>query len=670
MARALGGRGATPARCGTVSAVGPAVAAGSLLSGVAATSSCDAWAVGSDPAGSRTEPLIEHWNGQFWRQVPSPQPGTGQSAGGTLAAVAAVSFGDALAVGWSATAALAEHWDGSSWKLSPVLGVAKYRGSRLLAVATAKAGGEWAVGAYQAGPGSRSRGLIARLDGTSWKLAAAPMPSGASGAVLDGVTVSSSGVWAVGYAVKGTGKAASRTALVEHWNGAIWQIMPLAGLSARTSVLSSVTSAPGGVVWAAGSATAAHGQPAPLFTASRSGTPEDEYKWQAYATTQSVIDPVGNTVPVLTGPISSWCYFWIDSDAPFAPTVTSTNYTSGQATNPVGTQGSFSFTDPSNLDPGLGINDVAGYYYGIDDSRPGTYVQAQYEGGPITITLVPFTSAEEDLYVAAVDEAGNIGPVTGPFRIDTTATGNIATLGWWKLNNNANDFATITGTSNASVSGASFGCPGSATASPNGYDCSLALSGSDSAVTGVPMVGNNGSFSVSAWVYPSACSGLCVAVSQDATNVSGFRLGYLRSGTADGATCPCWEFAMPQYDASSAAWSVAAVSTANNSLNTWAQITGVFNAAHGTLTIYADGNTSSTRSAQASPWSSPATGPFRIGADLNDTTAANFFTGSVSDVCAFYGVLNTGSSGSNSDIQNLWDGGTGDGCSTLYNNYP
>ncbi len=127
---------------------------------------------------------------------------------------------------------------------------------------------------------------------------------------------------------------------------------------------------------------------------------------------------------------------------------------------------------------------------GSTTRRPATYVQAQYEGGPATITLVPFTSAEEDLYVAAVDEAGNIGFVNGPFRIDTTATGNIATLGWWKLNNNATDMATIAGTPNASVSGASFGCPGSATESPAQYNCSLALNGSDSAVTGVPMVGN------------------------------------------------------------------------------------------------------------------------------------------------------------------------------------
>ena len=119
-----------------------------------------------------------------------------------------------------------------------------------------------------------------------------------------------------------------------------------------------------------------------------------------------MIDPIGNTVPALTSPSSPWCYLWIDPDAPFEPTVTSSNYTSGRArANPVGTPGSFTFTDPSNLDPGLGLNDVAGYYYGIDDARPATYVQAQYEGGPATITLVPFTSAEEDLYVAAVDEA-------------------------------------------------------------------------------------------------------------------------------------------------------------------------------------------------------------------------------------------------------------------------
>ncbi len=206
--------------------------------------------------------------------MPSPQPGTpgtGRSAGGQLAAVAALSFEDAWTVGWSGTTALAEHWDGSSWQLSPVAGAGRYQGSRLLAVAASPVRGAWAVGAYQAGragPGGQSRGLIGRWNGTGWALAAAPLPSGAIGAVLNGVTVSSSGVWQ---------------------------------------------------------------SPPTLFTASRAGTPDDEYKWQASASTLPVIDPIGNTVPALTGPSSPWCYLWIDPDAPFEPTVTSSNYTSGPA---------------------------------------------------------------------------------------------------------------------------------------------------------------------------------------------------------------------------------------------------------------------------------------------------------------------------------------------------
>ncbi len=1373
--------------CGTVSAVGPALAKGGLLAGVAATSWCNAWAVGSDPAGSRTEPLIEHWNGRFWRQVPSPQPGAGRSEGGVLAAVTATSYRVAWGVGWSGNAALAERWSGVSWQLSPVLGAAGFRRSRLLAVAATPAGAAWAVGTYRAGAG-RSGGLTARWERGVWRLAAAPVPAGATSVVLDAVTASASGVWAAGYARRRSGRTAVRTALVEHWDGANWRIVPLAVEGSGASAFTGVTSA-AGAVWAAGYATVAGGRltplvlrrldgrwrqvPAPspagaragavidgvaagpavgeawatgywsrgvgefrtlterwtgkrwrimaaqgagalaavssaggqvwavgatadaagaeplalrwtgswhrtaipfgslvtsggpgkasalaassgrpveilgdrtawaqvfaepqggfgaeeslvpqrvqepdgswepvdttlavtgnglvapkatlagltlsgggaggrgaragdvsgdsllysltsgsetlsfywpygqlpvpvlngptaeydgvlpgvnllvtatatgvsdlievtsaqaaadpelaslsfpvivsgltvsvdasgnmtaadgngnpvftaaapqmwdseaagsdnggnggvngvppangpepgdaqavvpvtqgtdasgnnvvtltpvasvlaggsvvypvfidpnwnvttadsaswsdvweaeeyqgsvnkpspsvqpvatwtgsdwqpsdpaggirsgvpcdnnnsgtcianngnqdggaysgdtvyriyrsflnfpvpsamwgaayadgeleleqtyawsctgtsyvtmwdtanngsntpstssttwpgtgtsdwlsnsdygygydpsncpgqyislpatkvaqdaangnwpwltvrlsanaadeaspnqwswkrfdagsmmldlywrnapdapasvgtqgtfspvsgtlrthcgssgspdylstnspvwqaqfddpdgvnggnldasfswknltsgstgtlaadqdatgqsppaLFTASRSGTPDDQYKWQVSAATQSVIDPVGNTVPALVGPASSWCYLVIDANAPLAPTVTSTDYASGQAVNPVGTQGSFTFTDPSNLDPGLGMNDVAGYYYGIDDSRPATYVQAQYEGGPVTVTITPFTSAEEDLYVAAVDEAGNVGPVYGPFRIDTTAAGNVATLGWWKLNGNATDFATVTGTSGASVSPATFGCPGSATGTPAGYSCSLELSGTDSATTEVPMAGNNGSFSVSAWVYPTACPGFCTAVSQDASQVSGFRLGYQKTGTAGNVTCPCWEFAMPQSDSDSASWSVAAAPVNSTVIGNWTQLTGVFNAAHGTLSLYVnggdgvtggDGNVDAT--ASASPWSAPATGDFRIGADLGGSGPADYFDGSISDVCVFYGVLGTGSGGSSQDIQNLYDSGTGDGCSALYATYP
>jgi hypothetical protein len=38
-----------------------------VLSGVAATSACNAWAVGSyKNVGDHYRPLVEHWNGKAW----------------------------------------------------------------------------------------------------------------------------------------------------------------------------------------------------------------------------------------------------------------------------------------------------------------------------------------------------------------------------------------------------------------------------------------------------------------------------------------------------------------------------------------------------------------------------------------------------------------------------
>ncbi len=63
---------------------------------------------------------------------------------------------------------------------------------------------------------------------------------------------------------------------------------------------------------------------------------------------------------------------------------------------------------------------------------------------------------------------------------------------------------------------------------------------------------------------------------------------------------------------------------------------------------------------------------FRIGADWTNpsgvSTPQDFFNGSVSDACVFYGVLLTTTS--QPDVQNLYAGGSGDGCAALYNTYP
>jgi hypothetical protein len=59
------------------------------LSGVAALSSTDVWAVGANPNTSPGQPLSEHWDGKHWRVV----PGAPQTVG-TLSAVAAISSTD------------------------------------------------------------------------------------------------------------------------------------------------------------------------------------------------------------------------------------------------------------------------------------------------------------------------------------------------------------------------------------------------------------------------------------------------------------------------------------------------------------------------------------------------------------------------------------------------
>ena len=85
------------------------------LSGVAATSAGNAWAVGSDGSGKT---LIVHWNGTAWTRVPSPSPGTFAA----LSGVAATSATNAWAVGSAFRGkTLILHWNGTVWSQVPNL---------------------------------------------------------------------------------------------------------------------------------------------------------------------------------------------------------------------------------------------------------------------------------------------------------------------------------------------------------------------------------------------------------------------------------------------------------------------------------------------------------------------------------------------------------------------
>jgi hypothetical protein len=171
------------------------------LQGVAATSTHNAWAVGT--TGSHT--LILRWNGTAWTQVASPS--------GSLSSVAATSTTNAWAVGSSGSRTLILHWNGTAW-----LHVPSPRGY-LASVAATSAHNAWAVGST-----SKAKTLTVHWNGHSWKRVRSPSPYAKEmgDAGLGGVTIASSrNVWAVGGASNcGCGPGVS---LAEHWNGKTWK---------------------------------------------------------------------------------------------------------------------------------------------------------------------------------------------------------------------------------------------------------------------------------------------------------------------------------------------------------------------------------------------------------------------------------------------------------------
>ena len=85
---------------------------------LAAASSSNAWIVGEkgDNTGKITRDVIYHWDGSTWSEVPTPNPSATRNS---LSGVAARTESDAWAVGnftrGKKVHALALHWDGSKW---------------------------------------------------------------------------------------------------------------------------------------------------------------------------------------------------------------------------------------------------------------------------------------------------------------------------------------------------------------------------------------------------------------------------------------------------------------------------------------------------------------------------------------------------------------------------
>ncbi len=229
----------------------PALPGGGGLTSVTATSPGNAWAVGGTGDISQDfhaiKTLILHWNGKSWKRVPSPSPGSGS----ILTGVAATSAGNAWAVGCTAFCevnsvspqTLILRWNGTSWKRVP--SPASATTGALNGVAAVSTGQAWAVGCtgHCFGPGATTGTMILAWSGTSWSQVPSPSPAGNS--VLTSVAATSAGnAWAAGYT------RTSGNTLIERWNGVTWTQTPSPTPGSGTELLGVAASA--GHAWAVG----------------------------------------------------------------------------------------------------------------------------------------------------------------------------------------------------------------------------------------------------------------------------------------------------------------------------------------------------------------------------------------------------------------------------------
>jgi hypothetical protein len=193
-----------------------------VLNGVAAISASDIWAVGhsGDPSSIPLQTLTEHWNGTSWSIIPSPSPGTYN--GNVLNAVDAIAANDVWAVGWYQSGstgqeggALTMHWDATQWTVVP-------NPSRwtLYGVTAIASNDVWAVGEQS----------ILHWDGTSWSSVSFPLPPGDSYQILKAISaVSANDIWAVGYSQWSYFYGYRYAPLTYHWDGTRWNLVPNAG---------------------------------------------------------------------------------------------------------------------------------------------------------------------------------------------------------------------------------------------------------------------------------------------------------------------------------------------------------------------------------------------------------------------------------------------------------
>jgi len=166
------------------------------LISISGRTSSDAWAVGGAVTpSSSARPLALHWTGHAWHLTTMPSVNSGYISG-----VAAVSNTDAWAVGGvnNTRKALLFHWNGHTWRLVKTpAGLSVPPLGEVTGIAADTAGHLWI---YDLGPQPGTTASYLRYDGHRWSLVQGPVIKGQSGVIVRQVATvpGTTTAWSVG----------------------------------------------------------------------------------------------------------------------------------------------------------------------------------------------------------------------------------------------------------------------------------------------------------------------------------------------------------------------------------------------------------------------------------------------------------------------------------------
>ena len=176
-------------------------------------------AVGFEAPGSSlstsglSTPLVERWTGRSFVKFSAPP-----TPGASLYAIDCPSSAYCLAVGRDAPNAYSARWSGHRWQVLSTPSPATLNGDILTGLSCVSPMNCWSVG-YTDGAAPGISALVEHWNGVAWSVIPVPSPHAS---LLNAVSCSSrADCWAVGSIDSFPGPG---SALVEHWNGRGWSI--------------------------------------------------------------------------------------------------------------------------------------------------------------------------------------------------------------------------------------------------------------------------------------------------------------------------------------------------------------------------------------------------------------------------------------------------------------